>query len=92
MAQDEPHKFKLVKRLVKSNPEKKIIIFCETKATVKQFANLRYSRFMTLHGDMDQAERLRTIARFRDPKCTSVLVATDVAARGLDIDDIDIVV
>lgn len=44
-----------------------------------------------LHGDMSQREREKVLAAFRDKKLT-VLVATDVAARGLDIPDVDLVV
>ena len=44
-----------------------------------------------LHGDIAQASRERTLQRFRDGK-TRVLIATDVAARGLDIPNVDLVV
>ena len=44
-----------------------------------------------LHGDIAQAQRERTLQRFRQDKF-SVLVATDVAARGLDVDNVDLVV
>lgn len=44
-----------------------------------------------LHGDMSQREREKVLERFREGK-TTVMVATDVAARGLDISDVDLVV
>lgn len=47
---------------------------------------------MGLHGDMNQAQRNRTLEKFRRPGSRQILVATDVAARGLDIDDIDVVI
>ena len=48
--------------------------------------------FMTLHGDLEQSQRETRLNRYRDPKSRAILVATDVAARGLDIDDIDVVI
>lgn len=48
---------------------------------------------MPLHGDLTQNERQRVLDRYRQHNGSeSILVATDVAARGLDIDDIDVVV
>ena len=47
---------------------------------------------MGLHGDMNQSQRNRTLEKFRRPGSRYILVATDVAARGLDIDDIDVVI
>jgi ATP-dependent RNA helicase DDX21 len=48
--------------------------------------------FLTLHGDVEQNSRENRLNRYRDPKSKAILVATDVAARGLDIDDIDVVI
>jgi len=74
------------------SPDKKIIIFTDTKAEAAQFNAKTYGKFMPLHGDMPQSNRQTILQRFRDPACKQILVATDVAARGLDIDDIDVVV
>ena len=49
------------------------------------------SRLEVLHGDIAQAQRERTLQRFRDNRFP-VLIATDVAARGLDISDVDLVI
>ena len=63
------------------------IVFCATRRMVDEVADrlaVRGYRAAPLHGDMTQAERERVLKRFRDNQI-EVLVATDVAARGLDI-------
>ena len=69
------------------------LVFCSTKIQCaevsRQLGSLGYSA-VALHGDMEQAERSRTLIRFANGSA-NVLVATDVAARGLDIDDVDAV-
>jgi ATP-independent RNA helicase DbpA len=69
------------------------LVFCNTKIQCaevsQQLSNLGCSA-VALHGDMEQAERSRTLIRFANGSA-NVLVATDVAARGLDIDDVDAV-
>ena len=81
-----------IKRFVSQNRSKKILIFCETKAEVKRYEQQSYAEFGCLHGDLMQGARLRILAEYRKPRSSMVLVATDVAARGLDIDDIDVVI
>lgn len=69
------------------------IIFCNLKATVAEVAQaLEKSQVSTacLHGDLEQFERDRVMARFRN-KSVRLLVATDVAARGIDVDALDAV-
>ncbi|TVU21612.1 hypothetical protein EJB05_31261, partial [Eragrostis curvula] len=74
-------------------PGSKIIIFCSTKRMCDQLArNLsRQYGAAAIHGDKSQAERDSVLSDFRNGRCP-VLVATDVAARGLDVKDIRIVV
>ncbi|KAJ1282391.1 hypothetical protein BS78_03G048300 [Paspalum vaginatum] len=74
-------------------PGSKIIIFCSTKRMCDQLArNLsRQYGASAIHGDKSQAERDSVLSDFRSGRCP-VLVATDVAARGLDIKDIRVVV
>ncbi len=72
---------------------KRVMIFCNTKYTTAMLANqLARLNFDVdcLHGDLSQAERNKIMARFREGKLP-VLVATDVAARGIDVDDVDAV-
>ena len=69
------------------------IAFCNTKNMTDRLAGLLNMRNITceaIHGDIPQRERERTLQKFKDGKLR-VLVATDVAARGLDIDDVDAV-
>jgi superfamily II DNA/RNA helicase len=72
----------------------KVIIFTKTKRSADDLAdNLSAKRMeaYALHGDKAQAARDHVLMRFRRSKA-GILVATDVAARGLDVDDVDIVV
>jgi len=73
---------------------KKILVFTERKSTVDRLERLmrnRQIRAMGIHGDKSQTMRAATIQRFKDGSC-KVMIATDVAARGLDISDVDWVV
>ena len=66
------------------------IIFTATKRVADRLSDELYlmnHRSKTLHGDMSQRERTRTINRFKNNEI-KILVATDVAARGIDVDDI----
>lgn len=79
--------------LLKHRPES-ALVFCNTKIMTQEVADeLRGRGFsaLALHGDLDQRDRDQTLARFAN-KSVSILVATDVAARGLDIDDLDAVI
>jgi ATP-dependent RNA helicase DeaD len=69
------------------------IIFCSTKIMVDALADDLLTRGYSvdrLHGDMSQAAREKTLNRFREKK-VELLVATDVAGRGLDVDDVEVV-
>ena len=69
------------------------IVFCNTKQMVEDATEALIARGYVadrIHGDITQANRERVIKRFKDGS-VELLVATDVAARGLDIDDVDIV-
>ncbi len=70
------------------------IVFCRTKRDVDELVQSLQGRGYSaepIHGDITQMQRERTLKRFRD-KLTDVLVATDVAARGLDIPDVSHVI
>ncbi|HKM09556.1 MAG TPA: DEAD/DEAH box helicase [Candidatus Methanomethylophilaceae archaeon] len=85
-------KIERLESLVK-NGRPKTLVFCQTKRMVDMLADIlsRTTNTGTLHGDMPQAKRERTIRDFRNNRF-QVLIATDVAARGLDINNIDLVV
>ncbi|RZS05587.1 hypothetical protein BHM03_00036118 [Ensete ventricosum] len=73
------------------DPGSKVIIFCSTKRMCDQLARTLTRQFSAsaIHGDKSQAERDRVLSQFRTGR-SPILVATDVAARGLDIKDIRI--
>lgn len=74
--------------------EQRSIIFCNTKSMVDELAEmLRNQGFKAagLHGDMTQAARSQVMQSFRNG-AVQTLIATDVAARGIDVDDIDVVI
>lgn len=83
-----------VEQIVRSQePGSKIIIFCSTKKMCDQLTRSLSRQFGTaaIHGDKSQGERDYVLNQFRTGRCP-VLVATDVAARGLDIKDIRVVI
>ncbi|WP_182188644.1 DEAD/DEAH box helicase [Pectinatus frisingensis] len=83
-------KFDGLSRILDVEGTGKFIIFCRTKRGVDDLiASLEARGYMAggLHGDMNQAQRQRVMKKFRDGKL-DILIATDVAARGIDIDDI----
>ncbi|WP_319379417.1 DEAD/DEAH box helicase [uncultured Methanocorpusculum sp.] len=82
----------LCRTLDMNNPEL-ALVFCNTKRTVDDLMSRMQARgyfVEALHGDMKQQQRDRVMARFRSGSI-DVLIATDVAARGIDVDDVDIV-
>ncbi len=83
----------LVSLLAHYNPES-CIVFCNTKQKCQEVADtLQEKGFsaLALHGDLEQRDRDQVLVRFSNKSC-SVLVATDVAARGLDIKDLEAVI
>ncbi len=86
-------KVEVLSRILDMNPPRLGIIFCNTKRSVDECTEDLVNRGYAadrLHGDMTQMMRERVLKRFREGS-VELLVATDVAARGLDIDEIDIV-
>lgn len=70
------------------------LVFCNTKRETKDLASLLGKHgfsALALHGDLEQKQREQTLVRFAN-KSINVLIATDVAARGLDIDEVDLVI
>ena len=90
----ETQKIPLVKWLLKSTNLKSTLIFCSKKHNVKQLtAELRRSKFNVkeIHSDLEQSEREEVILEFRSRRLP-ILVATDILSRGIDIDNIEMVI
>ena len=90
----ETQKIPLVKLLLSSKDFKSILIFCSKKHNVKQLTmELKRSRFNVkeIHSDLDQQTREQTLIEFKSRRLT-ILVATDILSRGIDIDNIDLVI
>ncbi len=89
-----PHKAAALGRILDIESPTAALVFCRTRAEVDQLAetlNGRGYRAEALHGGMDQAMRDRVMGRLRNGSA-DLLVATDVAARGLDVDHLTHVV
>ncbi len=99
LADDRDHKDRLLDGLFAEQTFEKALIFCNTRAQATRLCGLlRYRSSGTeklrtglLHGDMGQDERKDTVNKLRGGNI-NIVVATDVAARGLDIKGIDIVI
>ena len=88
------HKPSALGRILDIEAPKAALVFCRTRTEVDQLTetmNARGYRAEALHGGMDQAQRDRVMSRLRDGTA-ELLVATDVAARGLDVDTLTHVV
>ncbi len=89
----EKDKIEVISRIIEVREFKIVMIFCNTKKSVDEVTSALLTRgFLAeaLHGDMKQMQRDRVMARFREGTI-NVLVASDVAARGLDIENVDVV-
>jgi len=87
---DNRDRYKVLRRLVDSCPSIYAIIFCRTRAETQSVAErLQADGYNTggLHGDLSQVQRDGVMKQFKSKNIT-ILVATDVASRGIDVDDI----
>jgi ATP-dependent RNA helicase DeaD len=87
-------KFHLMIRLLDQQKPSSCIVFCKTRIKVDQLSDrLNKARYKcaSLHGDMAQKYRLRSISEFKDGR-VPILVATDLAARGIHVDKLDLVI
>jgi superfamily II DNA/RNA helicase len=90
----EQQKIPLVKWLLKTTNLKSTLIFCSKKHNVKQLtAELRRSKFNVkeIHSDLEQSAREEVLLEFRSQRLP-ILVATDILSRGIDIDNIEMVI
>jgi ATP-independent RNA helicase DbpA len=87
-------KFSLLKALLLHHQTRSALIFCNTKQLTSQLAAMLVKEnfsALALNGDMEQVDRDQVVVRFMNQSC-SILVATDVAARGLDIKELPAVI
>ncbi len=81
-------------KLIRSQGYERVMIFCNTKHMCQRLCD-DFQRAGAdcecIHGDIRQIQREKTMQRYRDGKL-SILVATDVASRGIDVDDVDCVI
>jgi ATP-dependent RNA helicase DeaD len=90
----ERDRYKAVKRILDFNPNIYGLIFCRTRRTTQDIADKLLKEGYNaapLHGDLSQMQRDKAMDKFRD-KTLQILVATDVAARGIDVNDISHVI
>lgn len=90
----EPQKIPLIKHVLSSKDFQSVIVFCSKKMNVKQLSNeLKRARFSIeeIHSDLEQDKREQVLLDFRNKKL-KILVATDILSRGIDIEDIDLVI
>ena len=91
---EKPEKIDTLLRILNQHTTGSILIFCRTKlavAEINELLNKSNVACKELHGDLDQNQRDQTMALFRSASLR-VLVATDIAARGIDIDHLELVV
>lgn len=87
-------KIELIKRLLFSYRLRSVMIFCNTRVQVdKLYYTLKEEGFSVanLHGDLKQNKRDAVMRKFREGEA-QILIATDIAARGIDVDDIEAVI
>ena len=90
----EADKFDAMTRIIDIEPDFYGIVFCRTKIGVDEVATRLVAQGYSaegLHGDVSQAQREKILRKFRD-KAVNILVATDVAARGIDVSNLSHVI
>ncbi len=88
------NKFEALCRVIDMTDDFYGIVFCKTKMDVDDVASQLMARWLKaewIHGDIEQKHREKILGRFKDKK-SNILVATDVAARGIDVDNLTHVV
>ncbi len=90
----EPQKLLILKKIFNENPPQRVIVFSSSKLKVKNLARELRSKnikIAEMHSDLDQDKRDDVMLDFKAGKI-QVIVATDILARGIDVDDIEMVV
>ena len=90
---DQSEKVAAIARIIRLGELERVIVFCNTKGMVerlKKYLEMEGLDVDCIHGDIPQKKREQVMARFRRGELP-VFIATDVAARGIDVDDVDAV-
>ena len=90
---DQNEKVAAVARIIRQEELERVIVFCNTKGMterLKKYLEMEGLDVDCIHGDIPQKKREQVMARFRRGELP-VFIATDVAARGIDVDDVDAV-
>ncbi|MBF6596988.1 MAG: DEAD/DEAH box helicase [Fermentimonas sp.] len=90
----EPQKLQILKKLFHEKKPNKVILFSGSKQKVKDIAKTLHQMKLSvgeMHSDLDQAQREHIMHEFKNER-VDILVATDIVARGIDIDDITLVI
>jgi ATP-independent RNA helicase DbpA len=91
---DDHSRIDAIRLIVQAQQPQSCLVFCNTKRETQAVADQLCAqgfKALALHGDLEQKQRDQTLVRFANYS-TSILVATDVAARGLDIESLDLVI
>jgi ATP-dependent RNA helicase DDX5/DBP2 len=96
MVLQEDERYDALKTILEKNPDKKILIFVSRKIDCEYIGSMLYNKLgikqlASIHGDKSQDQRNNILEDFKK-SILRIVVATDVAARGLDVKDIDIVI
>ncbi len=90
----EPQKLGIIQHLFAEEPAKRVIIFASSKLKVKEVTKALQRMKLNvgeMHSDLDQAQRDAVMHEFKNDR-VDILVATDIVSRGIDIDDITLVI
>lgn len=90
----ETQKIPLVKHILTAKKRRSVLVFCSTKSNVKQLSRELKRMGLAIeeiHSDLDQDAREKVMQDFRS-RTLNILVATDIISRGIDIEDIDLVI
>lgn len=82
------------KKIIQEGNYKRVIIFCSTKSSTKSVARELKSMHMSvedIHSDLEQSQREFVLQQFRNSRI-SILVATDILSRGIDVEDIELII
>ena len=91
---DEEHKLKLCEYILRHDDHKKVLVFANKRETANRIHSWLQSREITsavIHSEVDQDIRNNLLRKFRNDDL-NIIVATDVASRGLDVKDLDLVI